>query len=108
MTNALFKWKDEIHRRDGYVCGYCGDEFSRSELHVDHIVPRSEVGVDRKENLISACIRCNLTKSNLSAEAFILKAIRKRDEHAAQVVYWQKIINNFQAKKEKQNGKTLP
>ena len=53
-----------LFRRDGYLCLYCGEAFSQSELTRDHIIPISRGGRDSWENVVSACCRCNNHKGN--------------------------------------------
>ena len=53
-----------LFRRDVNMCGYCGDQFSVSQLTRDHIHPRSKGGVDRWENVITACGPCNKIKDD--------------------------------------------
>lgn len=53
-----------VLRRDGFRCVYCGARPIDSELHIDHIHPRSLGGSDEIENLVTACQSCNLGKSN--------------------------------------------
>ena len=48
--------------RDGYACQYCGACPARSELTIDHVVPRSHGGRRTWKNLVTACIRCNHRK----------------------------------------------
>jgi 5-methylcytosine-specific restriction endonuclease McrA len=43
----------------GAKCVYCGN----MAQHLDHWVPRSEGGINRFDNLVPACRRCNLQKS---------------------------------------------
>lgn len=50
--------------RDAALCMYCGDEFPRSRLTRDHVVPTSRGGRDIWENVVSACIACNSRKGN--------------------------------------------
>lgn len=50
-----------IMKRDNNTCQYCG---SRSDLTLDHVIPRSRKGVDSWENLVTACNNCNVTKGN--------------------------------------------
>jgi 5-methylcytosine-specific restriction endonuclease McrA len=50
--------------RDDYTCQYCGRSAPDVELHVDHRVPLSRGGSDAVANLATACIDCNLGKSN--------------------------------------------
>jgi len=50
--------------RDGYTCQYCGLQPDRSELTLDHVVPRCRGGKTSWENLATACKRCNQRKAN--------------------------------------------
>lgn len=52
----------KILRRDGFRCRYCGATPDVSELHVDHVQPRSRGGTDDPLNLVTACSACNLSK----------------------------------------------
>lgn len=92
MSGQLHKWKREIHERDDYTCYYCENKFAYNELHVDHLVPASKGGKDKKENLVTACKKCNLTKSDLTLKDFLLKTIKKHKELTLQVKYLQRII----------------
>lgn len=49
--------------RDNYACQYCG---KKSDLTIDHVIPRSKGGQDAWENVVVACLRCNVTKGNRS------------------------------------------
>lgn len=51
-----------IFARDSHTCQYCG--YSGDNLTLDHVMPRSRHGGDTWENLITACIRCNVKKGN--------------------------------------------
>jgi len=53
-----------IRQRYRYMCGYCGiTEISfGGELTIDHFRPRAAGGNDDLENLVYACLRCNLYK----------------------------------------------
>lgn len=53
--------KQNIYKRDGYKCGYCG---SKEELTLDHIIPKSRGGGNTWENLVSCCAKCNSKKDN--------------------------------------------
>jgi len=60
-----------ILRRDGWQCKYCGRTPADGvKLHVDHIVAKARGGLDNPDNLITACVDCNLGKSasNLTPE----------------------------------------
>jgi 5-methylcytosine-specific restriction endonuclease McrA len=53
-----------LFARDRHLCLYCGDHFNRGELTRDHVLPISKHGKDEWENVVSACLACNLKKSN--------------------------------------------
>jgi 5-methylcytosine-specific restriction endonuclease McrA len=53
-----------LFARDRHICLYCGEHFSRAELTRDHVLPISRHGKDEWENVVSACLACNLKKSN--------------------------------------------
>ena len=55
-----------VFRRDGYTCVYCREK--GGPLECDHIIPRSRGGTNTKENLATACRRCNRSKKNLLLE----------------------------------------
>ena len=48
--------------RDRHTCQYCS--YKGEQLTLDHIVPRSRGGGDSWENLVAACVRCNVRKGN--------------------------------------------
>jgi 5-methylcytosine-specific restriction endonuclease McrA len=50
-----------IYKRDDRTCGYCG---SIKDLTIDHIIPKSRGGPNTWENLICACVKCNVRKGN--------------------------------------------
>ena len=53
-----------LFARDRYICMYCGEHFTRPDLTRDHVLPISRQGKDEWENVVSACLPCNLKKSN--------------------------------------------
>ena len=53
-----------IFERDKNTCQYCGRRFAKADLTLDHVVPRSKGGRDSWENLVLACVRCNVRKAN--------------------------------------------
>src|SRR5437763_10841229 len=50
-----------VFARDDWTCQYCG---SRSNLTVDHIVPRSKGGGSSWDNIVASCAPCNRRKGN--------------------------------------------
>lgn len=61
-------------------CFYCRIPFDSkglsSRMHVDHYWPYSRGGSNLLENLVPACVRCNLAKSNRRPLQFILREYR--------------------------------
>jgi len=57
---------EEVRSLFDHRCGYCGvSEYSAGgQLTVDHFRPRSSGGGDDLTNLVYACFRCNLFKSD--------------------------------------------
>jgi 5-methylcytosine-specific restriction endonuclease McrA len=51
-----------IFARDKSTCQYCGHRFSRSELNLDHVIPRSQGGTSTWENVVCSCHECNRKK----------------------------------------------
>jgi 5-methylcytosine-specific restriction endonuclease McrA len=59
-----------IYARDRNTCQYCGKRFARSELNIDHVVPRSRGGTSTWENVVCSCHHCNRRKGGYTpAEA---------------------------------------
>ena len=58
LTNAA------LFARDRLLCLYCGEHFHRSELTRDHVVPLSKGGRDSWENVVTACLACNISKGS--------------------------------------------
>ena len=50
-----------VFARDDWTCQYCG---SRSNLTVDHVIPRSRGGSSTWENIVASCAPCNRRKGN--------------------------------------------
>ncbi|MCX8111634.1 MAG: HNH endonuclease [Bacteroidia bacterium] len=53
--------RQNIFRRDGFRCAYCGTSHN---LTIDHVIPRSQGGDDSWENLVTACESCNRRKGS--------------------------------------------
>jgi len=51
-----------IYARDHNRCQYCGKRFSTAELSLDHVVPRSMGGKTTWDNIVCACVACNVRK----------------------------------------------
>jgi len=69
--------RHNIFVRDGYMCQYCSERKSRSELNLDHVVPRTAGGLTTWENVVCACLECNRRKGGRTPEQASMK-LRKR------------------------------
>ena len=54
----------KVFNRDKFTCQYCGMSAPHVVLHVDHIKPKALGGSDDLANLITACLACNVGKSD--------------------------------------------
>ncbi len=53
-----------LFMRDRHQCLYCGQYFSPKLLSCDHVIPKSRGGLNRWENVVTACKRCNHFKGD--------------------------------------------
>lgn len=51
-----------ILERDDHSCQYCN--YRGDQLTLDHVLPRSRGGQDTWDNMVAACVRCNVKKGN--------------------------------------------
>ncbi len=59
-----------IYARDDNTCQYCRRQLPRTELNLDHVIPRARGGRTTWENVVCCCVPCNLRKgSKLAYEA---------------------------------------
>jgi 5-methylcytosine-specific restriction endonuclease McrA len=54
--------RHNIFVRDENRCQYCGRRMMRSQLNLDHVVPRAAGGLTTWENIVCACLECNRRK----------------------------------------------
>lgn len=63
FPNNLVKFsRRNIFLRDENCCQYCGRRFNQHDLSLDHVVPRSRGGETSWENIVAACLKCNVRK----------------------------------------------
>lgn len=87
--------RKKILERDGFECQYCG---RKSNLTLDHIVPRSKGGKNSWENLVTACEPCNLRKGNKSLSELRGRMELKQDHYGAynqfdSLVLWENLYD---------------
>lgn len=69
--------RDVIIKRDNATCQYCEEQLVKSEITIDHIVPKYKGGKSNFYNCVVACKSCNNLKSHMSLEDCGLKLIRQ-------------------------------
>ena len=65
-----------IYARDQNRCQYCGRQFPRAELNLDHVVPRMKGGTSVWENVVCSCHRCNRIKGGRTPAEAGMRLIR--------------------------------
>ncbi|HEY8518032.1 MAG TPA: HNH endonuclease [Candidatus Binatia bacterium] len=66
-----------VYARDRDTCQYCGRRFPRSELNLDHVVPRSQGGLSTWDNVVCSCHNCNRRKGGRTPEQCGIRLLRK-------------------------------
>ncbi len=66
-----------IYARDSDSCQYCGRKLARSELNLDHVIPRSQGGKTSWENVVCSCVPCNLRKGGRTPEQANMKLFKR-------------------------------
>ena len=66
-----------VFARDGNQCQYCGRHFPTSELSLDHVVPRSRSGTTSWENIVCACVCCNVRKGGRTPHEARMQLVRQ-------------------------------
>jgi 5-methylcytosine-specific restriction endonuclease McrA len=69
-----------IFARDNNQCQYCGKKFPTSELSLDHVIPRSQGGQTTWENIVCACVACNVRKGGRTPREASMALIRKPEK----------------------------
>lgn len=69
--------RHNVFERDKNLCQYCGRKFDRSELNIDHVIPRQRGGLTTWTNVVCSCVDCNRTKGSRTPEEVGLRLVRK-------------------------------
>ncbi len=69
-----------IFARDNNQCQYCGRKVPTSELSLDHVTPRSQGGGTTWENIVCACVDCNVRKGGRTPRQANMTLIRKPEK----------------------------
>ncbi len=70
-----------VFARDEYTCQYCGTV--AKDLTIDHVIPKRHGGPSAWDNLVTACRRCNMKKSDkmLSQTSMKLSKMPRRPRY---------------------------
>jgi 5-methylcytosine-specific restriction endonuclease McrA len=66
-----------VFARDANRCQYCGKSFPTSELSLDHVVPKSRGGPTSWENIVCACVSCNVRKGGRTPGEAHMQLVRQ-------------------------------
>lgn len=99
------KLRFEVFKRDSFKCQYCGASAPDVLLHADHIKPVAKGGVNDITNLITACLPCNLGKSDkpLNDDSAIKKRktqlddLQERREQLEMMMEWMQGLQDLKA-----------
>ena len=86
--------RQNIYRRDGHKCIYCG---SKNNLTLDHVVPKCKNGANTWKNLVTCCGSCNVKKGDKIVDDFLLEYDLKMSHQPFRPTYLYFIekINNL-------------
>ena len=60
-----------IYIRDGLACAWCGASIEEgATLSLDHIIPHTNGGSTKSDNLITSCRKCNSARGDRSVNDF--------------------------------------
>lgn len=79
----------------GRRCAYCKKEFTRRELTLDHVMPRSQ-GHGRIGNIVLACRPCNADKANKILPIANLQKLALDYPHLQ--INWQTFLQNHESR----------
>lgn len=74
--------------RDKYTCQYCNARPSRSQLNLDHVIPRSLGGRTSWENVVACCVDCNRRKGGRTPHQAMVRLNRKPERPR-----WTPLVN---------------
>ena len=74
-----------VFARDAWTCQYCG---ARSNLTVDHVIPKSKGGASSWENIVASCAPCNRRKGDALPRQVGMRLLRRpRQPHATVFIH---------------------
>lgn len=78
IPNKTIKFnRRNLFARDSNHCQYCGRRFPTAELSLDHVIPRRLGGQATWNNIVCACLKCNVKKGGRTPAQANMMLIRK-------------------------------
>ena len=69
--------RNTVFFRDNYHCQYCGNQFMKHQLTLDHVVPKSKGGPKAWNNLVACCVPCNQKKGDKTPSEAHMPLVRE-------------------------------
>ena len=70
--------RKNLMARDGYQCQYCAKKPAlRTDLDIDHVLPKCRGGESSWENLVTSCKPCNVRKGRWTPSEAGMQLLRK-------------------------------
>lgn len=69
--------RENIFTRDNHTCQYCGKKFPSDDLTLDHVYPKSRLGPDIWENIVTCCKECNQYKADKTPKEAGMKLMKR-------------------------------
>jgi CRISPR/Cas system Type II protein with McrA/HNH and RuvC-like nuclease domain len=76
------RWR--VLARDNFRCVYCGTTAEAKELHIDHLYPQALGGTDDEDNLVTACVDCNIGKRSQLLQSLVERPV---EQYAAEAIH---------------------
>ncbi len=76
-ARALRLNRQTVFARDEHRCQYCGRRFPSGQLSLDHVIPRSRGGTHCWENVVCACLGCNVKKGGRTPQEARMKLVAR-------------------------------
>lgn len=73
-------WIKKVRSKTEFKCYWCDKKYPIVEMHIDHVVPLSACGVNRLDNLCTACKKCNLSKQGNPITVWVGKLNQKEGQ----------------------------
>lgn len=92
------KWKKrkmEMLYKFNFKCFYCLGKIDLQNLHIDHYIPKSKGGIDKDENLVASCIKCNLSKNGKTVEDWLKRSIVLMKEFNKEYFNKREMVKNL-------------